>query len=288
MKHRRTSAAVALAAAITPLTLLAAATAAHAADGRSPSPSPSTSSSPSEPAPEPTPESCKNGPASKVKLSLKGVPEKIEAGGGWHEFSLGVSNKSDSPLGQVEATVNASNGEGSENGDLFKYAWLEFWDAEKGEWLDLEEEGRNDIRDTGMIFGFTDLDGKDSVTLKFRMRIDAEATPGDSYAYGGARYTDPDENCTDGTITPSSTFEVLAPGAGGDSSDGNGNGGDDRPEGGAAPQGGKEEQASTEHLAKTGSSTEVTGIAVAGGLALLAGAGTVYAVRRRKGGSAAA
>ncbi len=220
-----------------------------------------------------------------VGVSLKGMPDEIEAGGDWHKFTLDVANKTGTALGPVEASVNANNGEASENGDLFEHAWLEYWDADKGKWLDLADEGRNQYRDTGIIFGFTDLDAHESATLKFRIRVDAKATPGPSYAIGGATYTDPEENCTDGTTTPSATFDVLAPGkqGGGGSDDDSSDSSE-----GTSPQGGSSKPADGESLAETGSSSPTTGIAVVGGLALAAGAGTVFMVRRRKGGSAAA
>lgn len=295
MKLRRILSATALTAAVAPLTLLGA-TAAHATDdGPSPSPSPSApSASPAPSATEP-PAPCNNGPSTMVSVSLKGLPDEIKAGGGWHTFTLDVANKTGTALGAVEASVTANNGSPSENGDLFEHAWLEFWDAGEGKWMSLEDQGRNDVRDTGIIFGFTDLDAKESATLKFRLRVDAGATPGPSYAGGGATYVDPEEGCTDGTTTPSANFDVLAPGQEG------GGGSETSPatEPGAAPdgtkpQGGASKPAdggsgeSGEKLAETGSSSATTAVAAAGALAVVAGAGTVLVVRRRRGGAASA
>ncbi|WP_329139143.1 LPXTG cell wall anchor domain-containing protein [Streptomyces sp. NBC_01476] len=220
-----------------------------------------------------------------IRFSFKGLPAKVEAGGGWYPFTLNVTDTTSTAVGAVEATVTVSNGEASENGDLFEHAYLEFWDAGRGTWLSLKDEGKDEYRETGIIYGYTDLQAHESAGLRFRLRVDAKATPGNSYAVGGGTYVDPEKHCTDGTTTDAS-FEVLAPG---ESGGGSGPGGTPAPSAtaGGSP-GGTPAAPATGTLAETGSSGAVPVLAAAGGAAVLGGAGAMVLVRRRRSGTGAA
>ncbi|MEW2403351.1 LAETG motif-containing sortase-dependent surface protein [Streptomyces sp. NPDC046862] len=307
MKLRRTLSAAATTAAIVPAALLAA-TAAHAEGGPSASPSlsatPSATPSPSastpapdaaaasraaraEPAPAPTP--CRNGPYSAIKLRIEGVPGTIVAGSGWHTFTLNVANTTGTPLGTVNALVGFGNGQASENGDLQDHSTVQFWDADSGKWQGPDAQ--------------TDLTAHESADLKYRVQIDDKATPGDSYAEAGGNYVDPEKHCTDGT-TATVGFDVLAPDA---------EGGGGTPTGSATPtrsqtptptastsrsadatptadasQGATSGPSVNGNLAETGSSSALPMIGAVGGLAVVAGAGAMIVVRRRRKGDAQA
>ncbi|MEV6594210.1 LAETG motif-containing sortase-dependent surface protein [Streptomyces acidicola] len=265
------------------------------------SPSASTAASnPSSTAPTASPTPCRNGPFSMIKLSLKGLPGKIAAGGGWHTFTLNVANTTGTPLGEVQGSVSVDNGQASENADLWKYAYLERWDAGSGTWQGLSEEDKNQYRETGLIIGYTHLDARESADLKFRLRLDAKATLGSGYADGGGTYVDPENHCTDGTTT-SFNFDVVAPGEEGDGEEGGGS----SPTASATPaptastsqsatptaeasQSATSDPSVNGDLAATGSSSALPVIGAIGGLAVVAGAGAVLVVRRRRNGDAQA
>ncbi|MFI6346048.1 LAETG motif-containing sortase-dependent surface protein [Streptomyces sp. NPDC050560] len=306
MKLRRTLSAAAATAALTPLVLLTA-TAAHAVGGAaSPSPSapvsgPTADPSPSAPAdsaPSGAPSKpgsgspsasssatdappCNNGPSSLVHFTLTGMPATIEAGGGWSTFTMTVADTSDTAVGDVEASVNVNNGSASENADLYLHSYLEYWDADGGKWLSLKDEGKDDYRETGIIYGYTSLKAHESTDLTFRLRIDSEATLGGGYAIGGGTYLAPGQDCTDGTTTQA-VFKVVARGKGdGGSGDGSHTPGPTADgSGGAGSSGGG-------NLADTGSSSTLPVIGGIGAAVVVAGAGTMIVVRRRGGGSTA-
>ncbi|MFI1732072.1 LAETG motif-containing sortase-dependent surface protein [Streptomyces acidicola] len=234
-----------------------------------------------------------------IKLSLKGLPGKIAAGGGWHTFTLNVANTTSTPLGEVQGSVSVDNGQASENADLWKYAYLERWDTDSGTWQGLSEEDKNQYRETGLIFGYTNLDARESADLKFRLRLDAKATLGSAYADGGGTYVDPEKHCTDGTTT-SFNFDVVAPGGEGDGGEGGGS-----PTASATPaptastsqsatptadasQSATSDPSVNGDLAATGSSSALPVIGAIGGLAVVTGAGAVIVVRRRRNGDAQA
>ncbi|WP_228023441.1 LAETG motif-containing sortase-dependent surface protein [Streptomyces acidicola] len=234
-----------------------------------------------------------------IKLSLKGLPGKIAAGGGWHTFTLNVANTTSTPLGEVQGSVSVDNGQASENADLWKYAYLERWDAGSGTWEGLSEEDKNQYRETGLIIDYTNLDARESADLKFRLRLDAKATLGSAYADGGGTYVDPEKHCTDGTTT-SANFDVVASGGEGDGEEGGGS-----PTASATPaptasasqtatptadasQSATSGPSVNGDLAATGSSSALPVIGAIGGLAVVAGAGAVIAVRRRRNGDAQA
>lgn len=318
MKIRPTLPAAATAAVIVPAVLLGATAAAHADSGpaasatappaASPEVTPTTApSSPSTTAtgPATTPSasapatpasgggslpSCTSAPSSAIRFTLRGLPSGIAPGDGWHTFTLTVAGTGDQALGAIDAAVSVRNGEDSQNDDLYDDAYLEYWDptatATGGTWLSLKDEGRDDIRETGLIYGSTTLrSAHASADLRFRIRLTAGATPGPAWADGGGTYVDTAKNCTRGSSTEAG-FQVLAAGAqggsggttapassAGSSSSGAGATPDGGTSDGTAPGGGT--------LAETGTSSATPVIAAVGGAAVLAGAVAVGVVRRR-------
>ncbi|MFH8219986.1 LAETG motif-containing sortase-dependent surface protein [Streptomyces sp. NPDC018057] len=268
-------------------------------DTTSPSPSASTSSSPSasasasssaspskpaEPSAEPTPCTDDDVDAdSLLTIAVSGLPGKIVAGSGWHAFELTASNHSDRPLGQVQWLALVDNESMSENEKdwLSTYALLEYLNPATGKWESLADEV-----DNGIYFGETPLGPKQTVDISLRVNITAKATAGAGYTVGLGGYVDQDKNCVHNAFDYYA-FTVLKPGSP------NGNPGDaepgsgDKPSGGKRPQGGAELIPATGTLAETGSSSMVPVLGLVGGVAVVAGAGVVFAVRRRKGGTEA-
>ncbi|MYR62933.1 LPXTG cell wall anchor domain-containing protein [Streptomyces sp. SID625] len=273
----------------------------EASDTTSPSPSASTSSSatasasasasssaspsgPTEPSAEPTP--CTDDdvdPDSLLTIAVSGLPGKIVAGSGWHAFKLTAANHSDRPLGQVQWLALVDNESMSENEKdwLSTYALLEYRNPKTGKWESLADEV-----DNGIYFGETPLGAKQTVDINLRVNITAKAPAGAGYTVGLGGYVDQDKNCVHNAFGYYA-FSVLKPGSP------NGNPGDarpgtgDKPAGGKRPQGGAEVIPATGTLAETGSSSMVPVLGLVGGVAIVAGAGVVFAVRRRKGATEA-
>ncbi|WP_026252035.1 LAETG motif-containing sortase-dependent surface protein [Streptomyces sp. PsTaAH-124] len=247
----------------------------------------STSASPSkpaEPSAEPTPCTDDDVDAdSQLTIAVSGLPGKIVAGSGWHPFKLTASNHSDRPLGQVQWLALVDNESMSENEKdwLSTYALLEYLNPATGKWESLADQV-----DNGIYFGETPLGPKQTVDISLRVNITAKAPAGDGYTVGLGGYVDQDKNCVHNAFDYYA-FTVLKPGSPngdpGDARPGNG----DKPAGGKRPQGGAEVIPATGTLAETGSSSMVPVLGLVGGVAVVAGAGVVFAVRRRKGGAQA-
>ncbi|MFF1417251.1 LPXTG cell wall anchor domain-containing protein [Streptomyces sp. NPDC058280] len=238
---------------------------------------PTPSEDPSEPADECPTDDDGNDLNSALELGITGLPGKIVAGSGWHSFSLRATNTSDKALGTVEWALFVDNfSESWEEKDwLSSYAEIEFQDK-NGAWVSISDEFG-----TGAYFGETELGAKAYVDLKLRLNISAKAPAGDGYALGLAGYADADQNCYHSAYADW-YFTVLASGSGnenpGEAEPGKG----DKPSEGPKPQGGAKELPATGSLAETGSSSMVPVIGMAGGIAIVAGAGVMFAMKRRR------
>ncbi|GAA2451775.1 LAETG motif-containing sortase-dependent surface protein [Streptomyces macrosporus] len=234
----------------------------------SPSPSPSESTPDEE---EPVPD-CETDPA--FDASLSGFPNKIVAGSGWKEFSLNLDNSKGDDLETViiGATVlYKKDAEGFFESDLTsKYAKFQYFDGEK--WS-------SDLSDGGTIGGLLSVEAGEKVSLKLRLSISASAPAGAAVAIAFGLYGD-EENCSYDEQWYS--FEILAAGK-----KPQGGVDDAKPEKGKSPVNVKPQGDVKEfegQLAETGSSSALPMFALAGGAAVVLGAGAMYVVRRRKGG----
>ncbi|MCX4576971.1 LPXTG cell wall anchor domain-containing protein [Streptomyces sp. NBC_01571] len=221
---------------------------------------------------------------SQLSLAVSGLPGKIVAGSGWHNFTLSAANHSDQDLGQVQwlATVDNYSDSDDENDWLSTYAQLEYFNPTSKSWESIADEVGN-----GIYFGETTLGGKQTVAIKLRVNISSKAPAGDGYALGLGGYVDQEKDC----VHSSFAFYELTVLAAGSSNENPGKpkpGKGDKPSGGTKPQGGADEIPATGSLASTGSSSALPTIALVGGIAVVAGAGAVFTVRRRKSGGAAA
>ncbi|MGX5213137.1 LAETG motif-containing sortase-dependent surface protein [Streptomyces violaceus] len=245
------------------------------------SPSPSTSeSSPaptaSEPeeseSPAPEPSVCED---TKVDVSINGLPGKIAAGSGWHKFSLNVLNNSDSTLNDLNFFAGASADKNGE--DLFssKKVQLQAWDPQDKIWVDLNAGGYA----VGYI-GYTDeLKPDYEVAIPLRLNVKPSAPVGAGFSLGATVYSDNDAECA-GVGEISYKFQIVAAGTDTD--------GTKPQEGGKAPVTDKKPVGTTPEvtgsLAETGSSSALPMISLVGGAAVVAGAGAIFVVRRRKAG----
>ncbi|MFD7240697.1 LAETG motif-containing sortase-dependent surface protein [Streptomyces massasporeus] len=247
------------------------------------SPSPSASASESSPAPsasepeesespDPEPSVCED---TKVDVSISGLPGKIAAGSGWHKFSLNVLNNSDSTLNDLNFFAGASPDKNGEELFTSKQVQLQAWDPADKIWVDLNEGGYA----VGYV-GYTDeLKPEYEVDIPLRLNVSKSAPVGAGFSLGATIYGDNDAECT-GFGDVSYKFQIVSAGTDTD--------GTKPQEGGKAPVTDEKPSGNTPEvtgsLAETGSSSALPMISLVGGAAVVAGAGAIFVVRRRKAG----
>ncbi|MFE0379493.1 LPXTG cell wall anchor domain-containing protein [Streptomyces inhibens] len=224
----------------------------------------------------------------QLHVAVHGLPPQLTAGGAWTRFSMTLTNTTGKPLGEVQPFLLVSSAE-----DVDRPYWeleTEYRDAKTGRWKTFHDAAPDDL------FGFFAVGPRSTITLQLRTRVVKDAKPGAGYALAAGDYRNHDGSCGsakeawyDFTILPASakptqppTTKPGEPGKPGGTTEpsqsaapGGGTGGSDST-GGLSPQGGA-------HLAATGSSSALPAIALAGGAAMVVGAGAVIGVRRRKG-----
>lgn len=250
----------------------------------SPAATPSTpATSPSETAEEPdeeVPGFCED---DKIDVSIKGLPGKIAAGSGWHKFTLNVYNSSDATLTDLVYFAGASADKNGEKLFKSKKVQLQAYDPESKTWEDLS----NPLGEAVGFVGYSDsLEPEFEVDLPLRINVKSSAPVGAGFSLGASIYTDADAQC-DGFGEVSYKFQIVK--AGTDT------GGTEPQEGGKAPVPTEKPSSGTDtgakvegNLATTGSSSMLPTIGIAGGIAIVAGAGVVFAVKRRRSGDATA
>ncbi|MFJ4687454.1 LAETG motif-containing sortase-dependent surface protein [Streptomyces sp. NPDC091377] len=239
------------------------------------SPAPSESEPEESESPDPEPSVCED---EKVDVTITGLPGKIAAGSGWHKFSLNVLNTSDSTLNGLDFFAGASSDQAGE--DLFqsKRVQLQAWNPDDKVWEDLNEEGYA----VGYV-GYTDeLKPDHEVNIPLRINVKPSAPVGAGFSLGATIYGDDEAQCT-GFGDVAYRFQIVAAGTDTD--------GTEPQEGGKVPvtdsKPGSNTPQVTGNLAETGSSSALPVIGLVGGLAVVAGAGAVFAVKRRKAGAQA-
>ncbi|MFF3518817.1 LAETG motif-containing sortase-dependent surface protein [Streptomyces sp. NPDC002573] len=218
-------------------------------------------------------------PESQLSISVSGLPGKIVAGSGWHYFTMTAANHSDQSLGTVQwlATIDNDSASDNEKDWLSTYANLEYFNPQTKAWESMADQVGN-----GVYFGETPLGAKKTVDIKLRVDITAKAPAGDGFSMGIGGYVDEQKNCVHSAFG-FYDFTVLKPGSSNDNPGEAKPGKGTKPVSGKKPQGGSTEIVPTGNLAETGSSSMVPTIGLLGGVAIVVGAGALFAVRRRKG-----
>lgn len=252
-----------------------ATTSATPTDTSTPSATPTTPAPSDSETPVPLPSECAD---TKVDVSITGLPGKISAGSGWHRFSLNVLNNSDSTLNDLDFFAGASSDKAGEELFKSKQVQLQAWNPDDKVWEDLNEGGYA----VGYV-GYTDeLKPGYEVDIPLRVNVKSSAPVGAGFSLGATIYGDSDGECT-GYGDVSYKFRIVAAGTDTD--------GTKPQEGGKAPVTDTEPSGNTPEvdgsLAATGSSSALPTIGLVGGIAVVAGAGAVFAVRRRKAGAEA-
>ncbi|MEU0274008.1 LAETG motif-containing sortase-dependent surface protein [Streptomyces sp. NPDC006307] len=221
-----------------------------------------------------------------LDVSLSGFPNKIVAGSGWKEFSFDVKNTGKTDIENLELFAFASYESELEkrtNKLVEQYAHFEMYDPKAKKWTsDFTEEGDNN----GYFEGAFALKAGKQESIKLRVKIDKPAPAGDSVALimGFDASEEPSADCAfDAEEYP---FQVIAAGKNpGDVEDSKPSG--EKPKADVKPQGEVKQIPVTGNLAETGSSSMLPVIGIAGGITIVAGAGVVFAMRRRNSGATA-
>ncbi|MEV1044842.1 LPXTG cell wall anchor domain-containing protein [Streptomyces sp. NPDC049916] len=255
-------------------------------------PSPSATTSATSPAPSPSstsPEDICDGDEDpdvdeNLRTSLSGLPSKIVAGSGFHAFKLNVTNKGDQAYDRVDVGVFAAKIDDKTWNDSSGQLTLQFKDPETGAWTDIVLDEENEA--SGYL-GYTAVRAKESFSVDLRVSVDKKSPAGSAFVLTAAVYADADGGCTLADSAGFYEFAVLAAGAEADGPNEAEPQEDGRkplpvkPEGDTPikPEG---------TLAQTGSDSRLPLIATIGGVAVLAGAGVVFTLGRRRRGDATA
>lgn len=220
-------------------------------------------------------------PGSVLQLTISGLPSKIVAGSGWHQFTMHAANPTDQALGSVKWMTVVDNFSNSNNEKdwLSTYAHLEYFDGTS--WQSIEK-----MVGTGMTFGETTLGAQQTIDIKLRVSIDAKAPVGAGAAFGFGGYIDSAKNCVHSTYAEYD-FTVAAPGSTGTVPPAQPKPKPKPPTKVTTQEGGATLLPPTGSLAHTGASDATPMIAGIGAAAVLLGAGAMFAVRRRKGSAQA-
>ncbi|WP_327184662.1 LPXTG cell wall anchor domain-containing protein [Streptomyces sp. NBC_01334] len=220
----------------------------------------------------------------KLTAQIKGLPSKIVAGSGWHDFEFVVENDSDQDLKNVY--IDSFMEYGDDTDEWLSEGLAVIQVKEDGKWTDgfqdyYEDEDGKKVNVTGSFVGLLDsLEQGSTATLDLRVKVKASAPAGSSFALSEAVYAGKNSTC----YGNGDYYDVEILAAGGDADgvdDAKPNG--DKPTDGAKPQGGAKPISGS--LASTGSNSALPMIGLVGGVAVVAGAGAVFAVRRRKAGT---
>ncbi|WP_030968956.1 LAETG motif-containing sortase-dependent surface protein [Streptomyces sp. NRRL S-1824] len=233
-----------------------------------PSGTPSESEDPEEPT------ECEK---SALDISINGLPGKIARGSGWHKFKMNVYNSSKTTVREIDYFAGASSDK--DGNDLFKskQVSLQALDPETKTWEDLSEDGRA----VGYVGQSDEIQAGYEVDIPLRINVKSTAPVGAGFTLGAGLYVG-DKDCM-GVSDVAYKFQIVKSGGSGSTPQ----------TGGTAPVPAESPSSNTTGnvsgtLAETGSSSAVPMFALAGGAAVVLGAGAMFVVRRRRNGDAAA
>ncbi|NUV57720.1 LPXTG cell wall anchor domain-containing protein [Streptomyces coelicolor] len=251
-----------------------------ASSSTSPSPSPSTSS----PAEE-DPELCvdENGESTAglsedLRSGLSGLPETIVAGSGWTTFSFDVTNRGDEEIENIKPLIGVAAIGWEDVRDYSGQITVQVYDKAAGKWNTLAGAAGE-----GATFAAFSLGAGQSASYQLRLSVSGKVPDALGLTGGFAEYSDT-EGCwvaddPNGWIY---FFDILA--AGSDAGDPD----DAKPQTGGVKELDKVSEVKvTGSLAETGSNSALPVIGLVGGVAVVAGAGALFVVRRRKAGAEA-
>lgn len=267
-----------------------------AEDGADDSASPSSTASPSATA-SPSPSAGESTPAEEdpelcldedgestaelsddLRSGLSGLPETIVAGSGWTTFSFDVSNRGDEEIKNIKPLIGVAAIGWADVRDYSGQITVQAYDKATGKWNTLA-----DAAGEGATFAAFSLGAGQSVSYQLRLSVSGKVPDALGLTGGFAEYSDT-EGCwiaddPNGWIY---FFDILA--AGSDAGDPD----DAKPQTGGVKELDKVSEVKvTGSLAETGSNSALPVIGLVGGAAVVAGAGALFVVRRRKAGAQA-
>ncbi|WP_037574184.1 LPXTG cell wall anchor domain-containing protein [Phaeacidiphilus oryzae] len=223
-----------------------------------------------------------------LKISVAGLPGRIARGSGWHVFKLTLDNPTKKSITGVDLVAGVFN---PNSGDPFadKQLKLQAYDWDAKQWFD--------VGDSSSSIGYLgpgDLPANTSADVRLRLNVESAAPLGLTVALGYGAYPDKADDCI-AEASGIEKFKVVSAGSGTGGTATSEPGGqvppparqasDDRTKNHAIPA--RTTQAAlTGSLAHTGSPSQLPLIGGIGGAAIVAGAGALLVVRRRKAGSA--
>ncbi|MFF0744404.1 LAETG motif-containing sortase-dependent surface protein [Streptomyces sp. NPDC004111] len=235
-----------------------------------PSRTPSGTPSPTDPDEE-LPGECQD---VSIGLTISGLSGKIAAGSGWHPFNLNVHNTSDRTLNGVAVFAGAAADKDGSNLFTTKQVQLQAYDETSKSWqpVSLDDLAAGYVGETDTLEPDFEID------IKLRLNVAAGAPVGAGFTLGGGVYVDVDKGCI-GTGETAYKFQIVKSGTDTSGTKPQEGGKTPLPVGKPAP--GKV-PAVTGNLAETGASSQMPVIGLAGGAAVVLGAGALFLVRRRK------
>ncbi|MFE5241481.1 MULTISPECIES: LAETG motif-containing sortase-dependent surface protein [unclassified Streptomyces] len=212
-----------------------------------------------------------------LELSINGLSGKIARGSGWDRFTFNVYNDSEKTVKNVAFFAGAAADKAGEQ--LFTSKQVRLQALNDGTWEDLDELGTS----SGYVGETDEIKPGYEVDIDLRLKVEASAPIGAGFSLGGGLVFGEELEAVPCFTDVAYKFQIVKAGA----------------EDGTKPQeGGKvpvpttpptgDTAKVTGSLAETGSSSSTPVFALAGGAAVVLGAGAMFIVRRRKNGDAAA
>ncbi|MFI5660508.1 LPXTG cell wall anchor domain-containing protein [Streptomyces sp. NPDC051684] len=217
---------------------------------------------------EPTDPECSD--VAALAPSVSGLPSKIAAGS-TVDFRLRLSNNTGRTLDEVLPFVAVGAVDKSDKDISGK---LHLKSKQNGQWKSVPQDD--------FAGAFNDVKAGAHVDLPLRLSIDRSAPAGYGATLAIGTYGNKDETCGTGDL---GVYEfTINPVGAGNSTTPAGEGNKPKPQGSASPvaNSGSGNGSTDGSLAHTGSSSALPTIGLAGGAAVVLGAGAVYVVRRRK------
>ncbi|MFD9879612.1 LAETG motif-containing sortase-dependent surface protein [[Kitasatospora] papulosa] len=214
-----------------------------------------------------------------LELSINGLSGKIARGSGWDRFTFNIYNDSKKTVKNVAFFAGAAADEAGEKLFTTKQVRLQALNEADGTWEDIEDLGSS----SGYVGEADGIKPGYEVDIDLRLKVEASAPVGAGFSLGGGLVFGDELEAVPCFQDVAYKFQIVDAGNGG----------------GAKPQeGGKIPVPTTKpagdtaevtgNLAETGSSSSTLAIALAGGAAVVLGAGAMFVVRRRRNGDAAA
>ncbi|MCF2127045.1 peptidase [Strepomyces sp. STD 3.1] len=216
--------------------------------------------------------------APELTAVVSGLPDKV-VGGTTETFTLRVSNGTGGTLDEVYPFASAHGFDTKGYKELDSYLDLEWSTAANPQWRDAELLGGTSIGS---------LKANASVDVKLRLKVDADVLAGQGAVYVTADYLNDDGSCGGYPELDDHAFQILPKGADDAGDPGKPEDPKDEPapnsptgQGGTSTTPVNTSSTTTGALAQTGSNDALPKIALAGGAALVLGAGAVVVARRR-------